>query len=177
MVTRRVRKAQESDLAALAAIYDRILTAEEQGKTHTGWVRGVYPTEQTAREALRSGELFVMEQDGTVAAGARINRTQVPEYAQASWKMQAPDDRVMVLHMLTVDPLFAGQGIGTAFVKFYEDYAKEQNCPYLRMDTNVTNAAARRLYKALGYEEAGVVSCRFNGIDSVQLVCLEKTLG
>ena len=44
------------------------------------------------------------------------------------------------------------------------------------MDTNARNLAARRLYKHLGYLEAGIVSCVFNGIPDVQLVCLEKLL-
>nr|WP_296093717.1 hypothetical protein [uncultured Dorea sp.] len=52
----------------------------------------------------------------------------------------------------------------------------EHNCPYFRMDTNERNTAARRLYKKLGYWEADIVSCVFNGIEGVQLVCLEKKL-
>ena len=44
------------------------------------------------------------------------------------------------------------------------------------MDTNEKNTNARKLYKKLGYKEPGIVPCVFNGIDGVQLVCLEKTL-
>ena len=84
-------------------------------------------------------------------------------------------DRVMVLHTLAVDPMCAGKGIGSGFVKFYEDYAAENNCPYLRMDTNERNTAARRLYNKLGYREADIVPCDFNGIRGVRLVCLEKS--
>ena len=50
------------------------------------------------------------------------------------------------------------------------------NCPYLRMDTNAKNQAARKLYARLGYWEADIVPCVFNGIPGVQLVCLEKTV-
>ncbi len=59
---------------------------------------------------------------------------------------------------------------------FYEDYALEQGCRYLRMDTNVKNTAARTLYARLGYRETGIIPCVFNGISGVRLVCLEKTL-
>lgn len=82
----------------------------------------------------------------------------------------------MVLHALVVEPACAGKGYGTTFVHFYEQYALEHGCPYLRMDTNVKNQAARRLYARLGYREADIVPCVFNGIAGVQLVCLEKTL-
>ena len=82
----------------------------------------------------------------------------------------------MVLHTLVVEPKSGGHGYGSAFVDFYEKHALEQGCPYLRMDTNEKNAAARRLYARLGYKEIGIVDCEFNGIAGVHLVCLEKSL-
>lgn len=173
---REIRKGTPGDIPAVAAVYDRILKEEEAGRTSVGWVRGVYPTESTAREALEAGELFVMKEDGVLTAAARINRTQVPVYSQIPWRWEAPAERVMVLHTLVVDPLCRGRGCGTAFVAFYERYALERGCPYLRMDTNEKNTAARALYARLGYREAGVVPCVFNGIPGVGLVCLEKNL-
>lgn len=170
------RKAAAGDLDAIAAIYDRIHTREEAGETCVGWVRGIYPTRATAEAALAAGDLFVLEDGGTVAAAARINQEQVPEYRDACWQADAPDNEVMVLHTLTVDPARGGGGYGTAFVAFYEDWARSHGCPHLRMDTNVKNARARRLYAHLGYREAGVIPCVFNGITGVQLVCLEKNL-
>ncbi len=172
-----IRKAEERDILPVAAIYERIIAGEEAGRTCIGWKRGVYPTEQTAREALAAGELFVMTDGGAVTAAARINQTQVPEYADAQWAYSAPDNEIMVLHTLVVDPECAGKGFGTEFVSFYERYARENGCAYLRMDTNVKNTAARRLYAKLGYNEVGVVDCTFNGIDGVKLVCLEKKIG
>jgi len=100
----------------------------------------------------------------------------VDVYEGAPWEHPAKDEEVMVLHTLSVSPEHGRRGIGSAFVKFYEDYAKENGSPYLRMDTNARNLTARRLYQKLGYKEIGVVPCNFNGIPGVQLVCLEKKL-
>ena len=173
-----IRKGTGEDISQIERIYDHLLTEEENGRAVIGWVRGVYPTRETALAALEAGELFVLTlEDGTVAAAARINRIQVPEYANAPWRYpDAPADQIMVLHTLVVDPACAGRGCGSAFVKFYETYALENGCPYLRMDTNAKNTKARRLYHNLGYWEAGIVPCVFNGIPDVQLVCLEKVL-
>ena len=82
----------------------------------------------------------------------------------------------MVLHTLVVDPETSGHGCGKAFVAFYEQYAKAHGCRYLRMDTNAINQTARRFYAKLGFREAGIVGCTFNGIPNVRLVCLEKKL-
>lgn len=172
-----VRKATAADIPQIAAIYARIHDGEEAGRTTIGWLRDVYPTEATARAALAADDLFVMEADGAVVAAARINREQVPVYAQVPWRYpEAPEEQVMVLHTLVVEPSVGGKGYGTAFVRFYEEYACENGCPYLRMDTNARNQAARRLYAHLGYWEAGIVPCVFNGIPNVKLVCLEKKL-
>ena len=172
-----IRKGTLADIPRIAAIYDHILAEEENGRAVIGWVRGVYPTGQTALDSLNAGTLFVLERDGIVAAAAKIDQNQVPEYINASWKYPGvPPEQVMVLHTLVVDPLQAGKGCGTEFVRFYERYALDHGCPCLRMDTNARNAAARRLYARLGYWEAGIVPCNFNGIPGVQLVCLEKML-
>ncbi len=82
----------------------------------------------------------------------------------------------MVLHTLTVDPLIKGHGYGRKFVEYYENYAKERGCYYLRMDTQSKNMAARKFYEKLGFKEPGITYCNFNGIPDVELVCLEKRL-
>ena len=82
----------------------------------------------------------------------------------------------MVLHTLTVSPKAAKQGIGRAFVAFYEEYARENGCTVLRIDTNAKNTVARSFYQKLGFREAGIVPCVFNGIPGVNLVLLEKSV-
>ena len=172
-----IRKGTAADIPQIVATYGHIHDGEEAGRTTIGWLRGIYPTEETVRAALAADDLFVMEVDGAVVASARINKEQVPVYAQVPWRYQdVPDEQVMVLHTLVVEPACAGKGYGTAFVRFYEDYARQNGCPYLRMDTNARNSAARRLYAGLGYWEAGIEPCVFNGIPDVKLVCLEKKL-
>ena len=170
------RKAAIDDIDAIAAIYGEIHTEEEAGRATTGWQRAIYPTRKTAEDSVALGDMFVAEEDGRVTAAARINREQVDVYAGVPWKYSASDEEVMVLHTLVVSPTVKGRGVGSAFVAFYEQYARDNGCPVLRMDTNERNTAARSLYKKLGYREAGVMPCVFNGIPGVGLVCLEKKL-
>ena len=170
------RRATADDIDRIAEIYSEIHDAEEAGRAAIGWVRSIYPTRATAEAALGRGTLYVEEADGRIVAAAKIDQEQVPEYADAVWTQDAPADQVLVLHALTVSPAESGKGYGSAFVRYYEDCARRRGCPYLRMDTTEKNAAARALYRKLGYAEIGVVSCVFNGIPGVRLVCLEKTL-
>lgn len=172
----KIRKATAADIAAVARIYDNIHTCEEKGLARIGWIRGVYPTEKTAREALSRDDLFIEEQDGRAVGCAVINRIQPPAYSGAPWKNCPPDGEIMVLHTLVIDPDEKGCGFGRAFAEFYERYALENGCRYLRIDTNERNTAARAFYKKLGYSEADTVPCTFNGIPSVNLVLLEKKI-
>ncbi len=122
-------------------------------------------------DAIHSAE----ENGDAVVGAAIINPLQPPSYAGAPWACAAPEDDILVLHTLVIDPA-AGKGLGRAFVDFYERTAKSQGCRALRMDTNARNLRARALYKKLGYTEIAVVPCTENGIPDVQLVLPEKPL-
>lgn len=103
------------------------------------------------RAALDADDLFVMEEGGAVVAAARINKIQVPVYADVPWRYpDVPDEQVMVLHTLVVEPACSGKGYGTKFVAFYEDYARENGCPYLRMDTNARNKGGAEAVRRSG---------------------------
>lgn len=172
-----IRKATAADLPAVVSIYDHIHAAEDAGKVTIGWITGVYPVQATAHAAFERDDLFVfVSKAGEILATAIINRVQVDVYAEGRWKYEAPEGQVMVLHTLIVDPSAAGRGIGREFVSFYELYALQNGCRYLRMDTNEKNKNARAMYAKLGFTESDTVPCTFNGIPDVQLVLLEKKL-
>lgn len=170
------RPATERDIDAISAIYQEIHAAEAEGKACAGWQAGVYPVRATAEAALRRGDLFALTDGDTVVGAAIINHVQMPAYAQIHWTRDAKEEEVMVLHTLVISPRLARRGYGTAAVAFYEDWARKNGCLCLRMDTNIHNVTARALYRKLGYREMEVVDCPFNGIASIPLLMLEKTL-
>ena len=171
-----IRKAVKDDIDSIAEIYEKVHDAEEGGEVFTGWLRGIYPTRKTVEDALNRDDMFVIEDEGNVAAAAIINQLQVDVYKNVPWRHCVKDDEVMVLHTLAVDTSKYNKGYGRRFVAFYEEYARAHGCTELRMDTNVINTKARRLYNKLGYEEMGIEENTFNGIPNVRLVCLEKYL-
>lgn len=171
-----IRKATANDIDAIEKIYADIHEQEALGRLHTGWLDGVYPLRSTAEAALSRGDLFVCEESSVIIATTIINKIQVDVYADCDWQYKAPDSEVTVLHTLAVSPSQLRRGIGRKFVEFYEQYARDTGSTVLRMDTNAKNSEARAFYKRLGYREAGIAPCIFNGIPDVQLVLLEKSL-
>ena len=172
-----IRKAKIEDISAIAKIYDEICDAQDEGKLAVSWIKGIYPTEDTAMAALKRDDLFVIEEDSKIIGTGIINQKQMEAYAGADWRFPAEDQEVMVLHTLAISPSVGRKGYGSAFVQYYEDYARENGCCYLRMDTNEINKTARSLYKKLGYEEIDMVPCDFNGIKGFHMVLLEKYIG
>lgn len=168
-----IRQAKDTDIDAIAEIYDEIITAEEKGLLSTGWLRGIYPTRKTAKEAVLRGDMFVLE-DGKVVASGVINQIQVDVYYGAPWEHDTDD--VCVLHTLAVSTQASGRGYGRALVEFYEQWAKQHGLMELRIDTNATNKAARAMYRKLGYKEIDIVPTDFNGLPGIDLVLLEKHL-
>ncbi len=170
-----IRLATEDDLKAVEKIYDVLHDAEERGEISVGWIRGIYPTGNTAADSLERGDLFVLEEGSVLGAGI-INQIQVDSYKNGTWEYEAEDNEVCVLHTLVISPESGGKGYGKQFVKFYEDYAVKLGCHELRLDTNERNLRAREMYRKLGYREVGIVPTVFNGIPDVNLVLLEKRI-
>ena len=173
-----IRLAKESDLPAVAAIYEAILDQEDaSGISYTGWQRGAYPTADTARSIFEAGTLYVgADEDGTIWGSMNLNGNQLPEYQNGSWSIPAEDDQVAVIHTLTIDPARAGQGLARKMVVFAEDTARSQGKTVLWLDTGVDNNPTNHLYPALGYRFAGVVDTFFMGYAKRPLNLYEKKL-
>lgn len=170
------RKANMKDLDEISKIYDEIHLKIENGEMVVGWVRDTYPTKKTAEDSILREDMFVGEYKGQVVATAIINQEQGPKYREVAWDYQTEEDKVMVLHTIAVSPRVSGKDYGSKFIKFYEKYALESACPYLRMDTNEKNLYARRFYKNLGYREIDILPSEFYGIEGMRLVFLEKKI-
>ena len=136
-----IRIAKESDLPAVAAVYEAILDHEDAtGLHYTGWKRGAYPTADTARNIFNAGTLYVgVDEDGTVWGSMNLNGVQLPEYKNGGWSIPAEDDQVAVIHTLTIHPDRAGQGLARQMVAFAEDTARSQGKTVLRLDTGTDN--------------------------------------
>ena len=172
-----IRKATGEDIPAIAGLYDEIHSREEAGETTTGWLRDVYPVRETAEDSVRRGDMFVQEgPEGEITGTGIINQIQVDVYDDGNWRYPAKDEEVMVLHTLVISGKVKRKGLGGEFLRFYEAYALEHGCRYLRLDTNARNTVARAFYKKHGYDEIGIVPTVFNGIPGVDLVLLEKRL-
>ena len=87
-----IRIAKESDLPAVAAVYEAILDHEDAtGLHYTGWKRGAYPTAETARSIFNAGTLYVgVDEDGAIWGSMNLNGVQLPEYKNGGPRLVHP---------------------------------------------------------------------------------------
>lgn len=105
-------EAKKVDIGSIEIVYENIHNDEEKELTTTGWIRNVYPTVETAQNALNRGDLFVMKVDNETVATAIINQIQIDEYKNSIWRLDSKNNEVMVLHCLAVDPQRKSKGYG-----------------------------------------------------------------
>ena len=172
-----IRPARPDDLPAVAQIYEEILDQEDSRPvSYTNWVRGRYPTLDTARTALEAGTLYVGEDGDGIFAGVNVNGIQLPEYDLIPWQFEAARDQVMVIHTLVIRPSRSGHGKAREMVAFCEEEGRRQGKRVMRLDTYEGNTPANAMYPRLGYRFAGGTEFFFQGFIHEVLNCYEKQL-
>ena len=134
------------------------------------------PGPTAAEAALDRGWLYVLEEEGQVAATAILNQEQLPEYRALPWSIPAGDEQVFVIHTLCVPPSRSGRGLARTFVAFAEALGREKGCAVMRLDTYEGNQPALAMYPRLGYRTVGKTLFHFHGLIWEDLVCFEKQL-
>lgn len=171
-----LRLARWEDLPAVAALYDAVNDYLENNVNYSGWAKGRYPTLKTAEKALEARSLYVYL-DGDKIAGTVILDTHQPEaYKEAHWKQELPDGKALVIHTLAVHPAFFKRGIGKKLIGLAEESARRQNLLAVRLNTFIKNIPAARMYRSMGYQEAGIVDLRLGIPGQTEYICFEKRL-
>jgi GNAT superfamily N-acetyltransferase len=163
-----VRVALESDLPAVMmlvrdCIEDMKLRGIEQ------WDE-IYPAHANFSADVTEGSLYAAFSTGEDLVGVfALNGFQDPEYTEVPWSFL--DASVGVVHRLMVNPRFQGQGVARALMVTAERLAVELGFAVLRLDAFSSNPQALRLYRSVGYREAGNVVFRKG-----RFHCFEKRL-
>lgn len=171
-----IRLATTEDLPAVSAIYEAIHELNARGLAYTNWQQGVYPSLDTARQALAANTLYVGEEAGQIWGTVILNSDQLPEYCLIPWTIAAEKEQVAVIHTLCVHPAQTRKGYARKLVRFCEDESRRQGKTVLRLDTWEHNTPANAMYPAFGYHFAGAAEFFFQGAIHEVLNCYEKTL-
>lgn len=172
-----IRKATACDIDRIEAAYDEHFEYEREHGAFTVFRKGVYPTRETAVNALNAGTLYVYEDEGGVQGSVIIDGRQAEEYKNIEWGKKLDAGKVKVVHLLMVRPSAAKRGIASALMRFAEELARGHSCEALRLDTGAQNIPAVSLYKKLGYRVVASADMKVGGAVAHQgHLFLEKLL-
>ena len=168
-----IRLANSNDVVAIAATYDQLFQHERQHGSTSNWQQGVYPSADSAKQAVQAGEMYVLEQQGEIVASMVLNRNQASEYRQMPWRYAADDAEVLVIHTLCIPPQQAGRGWASQMLAFAKDFAQTTQSRVIRLDTYAHNEPAKKLYQKHGFRIVGYADALLQGLIPEKLVFLE----
>jgi len=109
-----IRPALLCEYEAVAAFYDRLIDEMQSAVYKPGWEKGIYPTYAFLEESIRYQELYILLQEGEIAAAMVLNRACIDGYERIVWQIEAPPEEISVIHALGLRPTFQGKGLAKA---------------------------------------------------------------
>ena len=149
-----VRPAAVSDLDGIESSYLEHFAHERKYGAVTTFQEGVYPTRADAENAIKTGTMYVCEENGIILGSVILNRQQPKDYENACWPSRAAKKDVSILRLLMVRPSAKKQGVGTALIEYLCQVSREWGCTALRLHTGIQNFPAISLYRKSGFLEA-----------------------
>jgi ribosomal protein S18 acetylase RimI-like enzyme len=151
-----IRKAVMSDAAGIVETYEELFQWNEDNGVFMTWIRGIYPTMDTARSAISAGTMYVnVDDDGSIIGSVVLDHDQPDEYASVDWQVQALRKEVLVVHTLCVTPSKRRRGAGRQLVEFALGLARDTGCRTVRLDTGSGNTGALAMYRRCGFKTVG----------------------
>ncbi|QZE13127.1 GNAT family N-acetyltransferase [Halosquirtibacter laminarini] len=163
-----IRKASCQDIPdILAIVKDAVKYMNANGNYQ--WSVN-YPTKDVFLNDISLNELWVAVCGDVIAGVAAINMEHTPEYDTLVWEKRG---EYWGIHRIAISKQFKGKRVAESFFQKAEDIARESGTNYIRIDTNILNKSAQRLFERLGYGYCGQV---YFAKTETPFVCYDKLL-
>ncbi|MFC7440096.1 GNAT family N-acetyltransferase [Laceyella putida] len=162
--------AHEEQLAEIMEIYRNVVQMMNKQGIYQ-WAED-YPNEDVLKNDIAKGNLYTLLDEGQIAAIVALDQEFEPEYEQIPWQDQS--GRFLVVHRLCVNPDNQGKGVSRILMQEIERFAREHGYASIRLDTQMANEKAMRLYDVNGFEQRGTF--HFPGSDKPHMA-YEKLIG
>ena len=146
-------RAAEQELEELIAFYRFAAERMEANGLHQ-WHWGLYPSGDMIREDIEKGDLYILREDGKLAAAVVLMAGQEEEYNALQWSCGVHPG---IFHRLAVHPSVQGTGLGSRVVEDVMRILRGFGCDCVRCDTSEANRRAIRLYEKLGFRRCGTM--------------------
>lgn len=175
-MTINLELATQLDIDELDKLYDTTIDYLTAHVNHPGWIKGVYPTRETAASGIHNNSLYVVRREKKIIGTVILNHIAEPAYSQADWSIEASTNEVLVVHTFVVHPDFLKRGLGEKILLAASTLAQEKQLKAIRLDVFRGNQPAIHLYEKCGFSYVDTVDLGLSdhGLDLFKLY--EKNL-
>lgn len=150
------RKATPLDIEEICGIIRSAVDTMERNRVFQ-W-DDLYPAREDFLADIDQHQLYVGLVNGQIAVMYTLNQSYDQEYENGKWTYK--DEPFYVIHRLCVNPTFQNKGVAKATLLHIERQLTDMGVHVIRLDVFSNNPFALRLYRSLGYSEAGYADWR-----------------
>lgn len=162
------RQATLADLSAIWEILQKAIVRRRADGSNQ-WQDG-YPNPAVIENDIAKRAGFVLVDGDTIAGYCSILINDEPAYEQIEGKWLTTGD-FLVFHRVAISEAYLGRGLSKRLLGFIEDFARENNIPSIKADTNFDNAAMLHVFEKSGYSYCGEVFFRGSPRKAYEKVC------
>ena len=171
------RRANRGEAERVLAFYYDLMDRMRGTEFCPYWAKDVFPALEDIRAAIDGENLFVAEADGGIVGAFILNHAQAEGYGEVRWNVEAPPERVGVIHLLAVHPSIQGHGAGRVLLARAAREGRERGDAVIRLDTLTWNRPARRLYEGFGFRSCGDFDQTYPTTGTIPFSMYELVLG
>lgn len=146
-----IREANMSEFKKIMGFYYALIDRMAELPFNHIWKKDVYPHPDFVKQLIENREFFVMTQDSEIIAVMALNHI-LEGYDDMTWKVNAEQDQVLVIHAIAVAPTHMGKGYSKEMLRFAIAKARESGMKTIRLDVLPKNIPAVNAYISTGFQ-------------------------
>ena len=150
-----MRQAVAQDLQAILDLYHEASDAMIGTPYDCCWRRDIHPSDEFLAYFVDKGDMTIAVDGGELAAAVGIDHDLGHDYGALPWLIDAPDEQVAVVHLLTVQHGYRGQGLSRELLRASLDRARAKGMRTARLAATANNLPAIALYASEGFVTVG----------------------
>tara|TARA_B100001057_G_C22689073_1_gene887008 strand:- start:409 stop:912 length:504 start_codon:yes stop_codon:yes gene_type:complete len=131
-----------------------------------------YPNKETFKTDLDKGTLFTIEDKHEILGCICISLNIDEFYKSVKWITET--NKNVYVHRLAIHPQYQGRGLALKLMDYANEFAIQNNCESIRLDTFSGNPRNNKFYTLQGYTKIGEIY--FRNQSEMPFNCYEKIL-
>lgn len=167
-------KAQKDDFDKIRKLYWDLIDQEKEEQSFPHWKKKIHPSDEMIENSIDNGEMYVLTDEGDVAACVIANGKKVDGYADVPWQIET--DAVIVIHVLAVHPHHRGKGLARKLMEKVIEQERANDIKAIRLDVIENNTMAEKLYQKLGFQYIQTKSLYYTVVGEKKFMLYELVL-